>query len=185
MRTPSGMHVTAVVPAVALGALGAVAVQPPARADRFSAAYTCSVPLMGSRPMTIAGTLDATPNPTSAGTATRFLLAIASLTLRSPIAINSWSASAAIEVDGAQDASFHLRGAGRGVRAGQPIDGRLAGRWTPAAPGTDRLRGGPVTIKLNVPLFGDVTVPCAPKGDHPLMATLTVAPAPAAPSHET
>lgn len=185
MRTPSGMHVTAVVPAVILGTLGAAAVQPPARADRFSAAYSCSVPLMGSRPMTIAGTLDAAPNPTTAGTATQFLLTIASLSLRSPIAINSWSATAAIEVDGAQDASFHLRGAGRGVRARQPIDGRLAGRWTPTAPGTDRLRGGPVTIKLNVPLFGDVTVPCAPKDDRSVMATLNVNPAPAAPGHDT
>ncbi len=180
MRTSPGMHVTAAGAAVVLGALGAVALQSPAHADRFSVAYTCSVPLMGRRSMTIAGSLDAEPSPTSVGTATRFLLSIARLSLRSPIALSRWTATAQIDVDGAQNASFRLRGAGGAVRARRPLGGRLTGVWTPATPGTDRLRGGPVTIKLNVPLFGDVTVPCAPKGDRPVMATLTVRPSPAA-----
>lgn len=177
MRTSPGMHATAIVAASVIGALGVVAVQPPARADRFSAPYTCSIPLTGQRSMTIAGALDATPNPTSAGRATRFLLTIANLGLRSPIAVNSWTATAAIDVEGAQNTSFRLKGTGRAVRARQPINGRLAGTWTPATPGTDRLRGGPVTIKLNVPLFGDVTVPCTPTDNRPVMATLNVNPA--------
>ena len=180
MRTSPGKHVRAAVPAVVIGAVGAIAVQSPARADRFSAAYTCSVPLMGQRSMTINGALDAQPSPASVGTATRFLLTIAGLSLRSPIDINRWSATATIDVDGAQNASFRLHGTGGAVRARHSIGGRLTGTWTPGTPGTDRLRGGPVTIKLNVPLFGDVTVPCTPKHDRPVMATLTVRPAPAA-----
>ncbi|MCW2947181.1 MAG: hypothetical protein JWR24_3898 [Actinoallomurus sp.] len=169
-----GKRAMAAATMVALGGLGAVAVQAPARAAGFSVAYTCNVPLLGTKAVTINGTLTASPSRPATNTPTHFQLHISSLGLHSPVTINSWSATAGMDVSGAQTASFQLRGSGGSVPAHQPISGDLAGDWTPRARGTDQLRGGNVTIQGNISFLGNVTAPCVPKDPRPVIGTLTV-----------
>jgi hypothetical protein len=161
---------------VALGGIGAVAIQAPARAAGFSAAYTCVVPMLGTKTVTVDGTLTATPDPATAGTPTRLRLHISRLSLRSPVTINSWTATATIDVSGAQTASLRLTGTGRAVPARQQFAGDLSGDWTPSTHGTDRFRAGNVTLRADISLLGTMTVPCTPKDPRPVIATLTVTP---------
>ena len=158
--------------AVTLGDAGAV--QALGRTTGFSAGYTCRVPVLGTKLVTINGTMTTSPSPTTTNTPTRFRLHIASPGLRSPVPINSWNATARIEVTGAQRASFRLTGSGGPVAAHRPITADLAGVWTPGGRGTHRLRGGDVTIRANFARFGNVTVPCVPKDPRPVLATLVV-----------
>lgn len=159
---------------LALGGLGAVALQAPAHASDFSAAYTCDIPLSGSQAVTITGSLTASPNPATAGTAAHFALHIANLSLSSPVAINSWTATAGIDGSGAETASFQVTGSGGSVPANQPITGDLAGDWTPTAAGTDQFQGGDVTVQANLAILGTITIPCTPTDPRPVAETLTV-----------
>jgi hypothetical protein len=152
----------------------ASAASPFARSAAFSALYSCTVPLLGTRPVTIVGTLTAAPARPVAGQVVHFQLHISGLSLWSPVAIESWSATAVIEVGGAQTGSFRLAGAGGPVAPRQPVSGDLAGDWTPRVHGTDRLRGGNVVIKGRISRLGNATVPCTPSGAHPHLGTLLV-----------
>jgi hypothetical protein len=172
MMKSLGKHALAAALTVTLGNFAAVEAH--ARAAGFSAGYTCRVPVLGTRSVTINGMLTASPSPTTTDTPTRFRLHITSPSLRSPVPIGSWSATARIEVTGAQTASFRLTGSGGLVPAHQPITADVSGVWTPRARGTDRMRGGAVTIKANIPRLGNVTVPCVPKHPRPVVATLAV-----------
>lgn len=171
-----GMRAISTATVVTVGGLGAVVIQVPARAAGFSAGYTCTVPVLGARSVTMSGTLTAWPSRPTVNTRTRFRLHISSLSLRSPVVINSWSAVAGIDVSGAQSASFRLAGSGNSLSAHQPVTGDLAGYWTPRVRGTHELRAGNVTLKANMPLLGDVTALCTPNAPRPVLATLTVAP---------
>jgi hypothetical protein len=173
MMKSLGKQAMAASTVVALGSVGAVAIQAHAHAAGFSAGYTCRVPVLGAKPVTINGTLTA-PGRTTTNTPARFHLHISSLSLRSPVTINSWNATARIDVTGAQTASFRLRGSGGSVPAHQPITGDLAGVWVPRARGTDQLRAGNVTIKANISPLGDVTVACTPTDPRPVAKTLVV-----------
>jgi hypothetical protein len=173
-----GMRAISTATVVTVGGLGAVVIQVPARAAGFSAGYTCTVPVLGARSVTMSGTLTAWPSRPAVNTRTRFRLHISSLSLRSPVAINSWSAAAEIDVSGAQSASFRLAGSGASLPAHQPVTGDLAGYWTPRVRGTHELRAGNVTLRANMPLLGDVTALCTPNAPRPVLATLTVAPSP-------
>jgi hypothetical protein len=53
-----------------------VGVPAPARAAAFSAGYTCSVPVLGARPVTVAGALAASPYRPVAGRPVHFQLHI-------------------------------------------------------------------------------------------------------------
>ena len=167
-------RVAAASTVLALGGLATAALQAPARASDFSAAYTCDIPLSGSQTVTITGTLTASPNPSTVGTSTHFALHISNLSLSSPVAINSWSATAALDVTGAQSASFSVSGRGGSVPANQPITGDLAGDWTPTAAGTDQVQGGNVTVKASGSLLGTLTIPSTPNSPRPVAETLTV-----------
>jgi hypothetical protein len=158
----------------AIAALGALALQAPAHAADFSADYTCDVPVSGSQTVTITGSLTASPSPSTTGTSTHFALHISNLSLTSPFKINSWSATADIDASGAETATFQVSGSGGSVPANQPITGDLAGDWTPTAAGTDQFQGGNVTVKANISLLGNVTIPCTPNDPRPVAETLTV-----------
>jgi hypothetical protein len=174
MSESLGKHAMAAATVVALGGLSAVAVQAPAHAADFSAAYTCDVPMLGRKTATINGTLIASPNPATVNRKTHFRLQIPNLSLHSPVTIKSWSATAGIGVSGAETAWFQLTGSGGSVLFRQPITGDLTGDWTPMARGIDRFRGGNVTIRLNVLFLGTHTVSCVPKGPRPVAETLRV-----------
>ncbi|MBC6460055.1 hypothetical protein [Actinomadura sp. HBU206391] len=172
MMKSLGKQALAVAAVVTLGNVGAF--QAHAGATGFSAGYTCRLPVLGTKPVTINGTLTTSPSRMTTGTPTRFRLHISSPGLRSPVPIESWNITAAIEVTGAQTASFRMTGSGGLIPARQPITADLAGVWTPRARGTHRLRGGNVTIRANVSRLGNVTVPCVPKEPRPVIATLVV-----------
>jgi hypothetical protein len=167
-------RVAAASTVLTLGGLGALALQAPAHASDFSAAYTCDIPLSGSQAVTISGSLTASPNPSTTGTSTHFALHISNLSLSSPVKINSWSATGDIDVTGAETASFQVSGGGGSVPANQPITGDLAGDWTPTTAGTDQFQGGDVTVQANLSLLGNVTIPCTPDDPRPVAETLTV-----------
>lgn len=159
---------------LAIGGLGAVALQAPAHASDFSAAYTCNIPLSGSQTVTITGSLTASPNPATVGSAVNLALHISNLSLSAPVAINNWSATADIAVSGGETATTQVSGSGGSVPANQPITGDLSGSWTPTAAGTDSLQGGNVTVQANVSILGNVTIPCTPNDPRPVAETLTV-----------
>jgi hypothetical protein len=159
---------------LALGGLGTVALQAPARASDFSASYTCDIPLSGSQAVTITGSLTASPNPATAGTSAHFALHISNLSLSSPVAINSWSATANIDASGAETASFQVTGSGGAVSANQPITGDLAGDWTPTVAGTDQFQGGDVSVQAHLAILGTITIPCTATDPRPVAETLTV-----------
>jgi hypothetical protein len=159
--------------AATLGALGMVATQLPADASDFSASYTCTLPLEGAQNVTISGSVTASPSPSSVNTLTGFVLDF-STDLTAPVDINSWTATADIDVSGAETASFQLTGSGGAVPTGQSISGSMTGSWTPTTAGTDQFQGGNVTIDANVALLGNVTVPCTPNEPRPVGETLVV-----------
>lgn len=141
---------------------------------RLAADYTCSAPILGVRPVTISGALTASPDPATVNTPTRFHLHITNMGLRSPVTINSWSVVADLGVSGAQTAVIQATGSGGVVPPRRPITGELYAGWTPLAAGVDRLRGGNVTVRANIAVLGDITVPCTPRGHRPVIKTLAV-----------
>jgi hypothetical protein len=168
-----GRRLTVGSAALALGGLGVIVAQSPAQAADFSAAYTCTAPVLGTQNATIDGSLTASPNPAT-GTPAEFKLHISQISLRAPVTINSWSITANLDVSGAETAQFQVTGSGGSVPANQPITGDLAGNWTPTAPGTDDVRGGNVTVKANVFLLGNITIDCTPNEPRPVGETLAV-----------
>lgn len=175
MMKPLGKHAVAALTVVALGDVSVGAVEAHARPIGFSAAYTCRVPMLGARSVTIDGTLAASPSRPTTGTPTRFRLRISSPSLRAPVAIHSWTATARIDVTGAQTASFQLAGSGGAVPAHQPISAGLTGGWTPKVRGAHQLRGGDVTVTANISRLRNVAAPCTPRHPRPVLATLVVA----------
>ncbi|GAA2080064.1 hypothetical protein [Actinomadura alba] len=175
MITSLGKHAVVAATVAALGGLMAIAAQKPAHAGSFSAAYTCTVPVLGSRIVGLDGWLTS-PGQTAAGSPAGFRLHISRLNLGSPVAIGSWNASAWVDVSGAESTSFQLTGSGGFVPARQPISGDLTGDWAPAAPGTDLLSVNSITLNVNTPVTGDVTVQCVPRLPRPVAETLMVVP---------
>lgn len=158
---------------VALGLAGLAAAPAPAYADEVSAPYTCTTPL-GTQAVSIQASLTATPDPATAGAAVAFELTVSQLGLTAPLTVNSWTATAALDVSGAETAQFQATGTGGPIPANQPIGGVLHGTWTPGVPGTDEVRGGGVAVTANVVLIGNVSLTCTPVEPRPVGATLTV-----------
>jgi len=169
-------HAVATATVIALGGTGAASAQESARASAFSAAYTCSVPVLGTRPVVITGTLTAMADRVIVGQPIRFQLHIARLSLQAPVTIDSWTAVAGIDVNGAQATSFRMAGTGGPVTPRQPISGDLYGTWVPRARGVDRLRGGAVSITARVSRIGILTATCLPVTPRPVLETVTVLP---------
>ena len=169
-----GRRLTVGSAALALGSLGAIVAQSPAQAAGFSAAYTCTAPVLGTQSATIDGSLTASPNPATVGAPVGFQLHIAQISLRAPVTINSWSMTVNLAVSGAETAQFPVTGSGGSVPANQPITGDLAGTWTPTTAGTDEVRGGDVTVNANVFLLGNITITCTPNEPRPVGETVTV-----------
>jgi hypothetical protein len=142
----------------------------PARADAFSAAYTCTVPVLGARSVTIHGRLTAAPARASVGQPVRFQLHIGRLSLQSPVPIDSWTAVAGIDVSGAQTtSSFRVAGSGGRLTPREPISGDLYGTWTPRAQGTYRFRGAAVMISARVARIGVLSASCQPLTPRPVL----------------
>jgi hypothetical protein len=159
--------------AVALGVAGLAAAPAPAYAAEVSAPYTCTTPL-GSQAVSIQASLTATPDPATAGGEIAFELNVSQLGLTAPLTVNSWTATAALDVSGAETAQFPVTGTGGPIPANQPIGGVLHGTWAPSVAGTDEVRGGDVAVTANVVLIGDVSLTCTPDEPRPVGATLTV-----------
>jgi hypothetical protein len=174
MIGPKGRRLAAGVAALAIGAIGAVAVESPALAADFSAGYLCTAPILGTENVTIGGSLAATPNPATVGSPTTVNLHMSDISLRAPLTINSWSITAVLETSGAETAQFPVTGTGGRVPANGAITGDLTGTFTPTAAGTDEIRGGNVTVIANVFLIGNVTIACTPVDPRPVGETLTV-----------
>jgi hypothetical protein len=171
-----GKHAMATATVIALGGTGAASAQESAPASVFSAAYSCTVPVLGTRPVVIHGTLSAMANRLVVGQPVRFQLHIARLSLQTPVTIDSWTAVAGIDVTGAQATSFRVAGSGGPVAPRQPISGDLYGTWVPRARGVDRFRGGTVSITARVARIGVLTASCLPATPRPVMETVTVLP---------
>lgn len=167
--------VTAAIALAGAGAGVAVAAQSPASASAFSETYSCNVPLSGTETVTANGSLTASPNPAASGSPVGFDLHIDSISLTSPVAINSWTATADIAGSGAESSSFTVSGSGGSIPANSAISNiDLTGNWTPSASGSDSFTVGDVTIKANVSLLGTQTVTCTPSGTVPVAETLSV-----------
>jgi hypothetical protein len=165
----------AVAAVLALGSAGAVAAQVPASASTISETYSCDVPLAGTETVTANGSLTASPNPATSGSAVSFDLDVTSLSLSSPLAINSWTGTADIAGSGAQTSSFTVSGSGGSIPANQDISNlNFTGSWTPTASGTDDFTVGDVSLVANVELLGNETVTCTPTGTPPVAETLSV-----------
>lgn len=174
MTKSIGKHVMAATAVIMLGGAMAVATPASAQGPAFSASYTCTVPVLGARPVTIYGSLTATPDRAAVGQPIRVRLHISRLSLQSPVAIDSWTAVAGIEVSGAQSASFRVAGSGGALMPRQPISGDLFGSWTPRARGVDRFRGGNVVITARVARLGLLTASCLPSPPRPVLETVSV-----------
>lgn len=146
----------------------------PAEASVFAASYTCAVPVLGSRPVMIRGTLSSTPERAVAGRPVQFQLHIDSLSLRAPVTIDSWTATAGIDVSGAQTSAFRMAGSGGPVTTRRSISGDLYGTWTPRARGVDRFRGGDVTLSARIARIGMLSASCRPTTPRPVLETLPV-----------
>ncbi|WP_433186329.1 hypothetical protein [Actinoallomurus sp. CA-150999] len=136
--------------------------------------YTCAIPLLGTRSVDLDGTLTAAPNRLPADTATRVGLHISRMSLRPPVAVDSWTATADIDVTGAESAAFRVTGSGGSVPAYQSVTGDLSGGWIPKAAGVDRLRIGRVVVTARTAAFGEATASCTPKKPRPVAELLTV-----------
>ncbi|MCW2862007.1 MAG: hypothetical protein JWP48_3715 [Actinoallomurus sp.] len=162
MITSLGKHAVTVTTVFAIGGLSAVAVQAPARASGFSAAYTCNISNLGQTAAVLNGWLTS-PGTTFSGPS-RFLLHISSLNLQSPVPIDSWSATAWINVGGAENTTFQVSGSGGPVPAQGAIAGDLVGDWAPSTGGTDLLSVGGIELTANSAEAGSVPVQCVPNG---------------------
>jgi hypothetical protein len=170
-----GRRAAATVAALALGGAGAVAAQTPASASTFTATYSCNVPGMGTETSTINGSLTASPNPATSGSVVGFALDVTSISASSPVAINSWSATAVIEGSGAETSAFNTTASGGSIPANHPIPNvHMTGSWTPSSSGTDTFVIGDITINMNTASGGNTTVSCTPSGTQPTAETLTV-----------
>jgi hypothetical protein len=169
-----GRHALTAATTITLGGAAVVAPYGPAEASSFSATYTCTVPVLGSRPVTINGRLTASADQPTVGRPVRFHLRISRLNLRTPVAIDSWTAVAEIDVRGAQTSSFRMTGTGGPVTSREPISGDLFGSWTPRTPGTARFRGANVALTARVARVGQLTAACTPTTPRPVMETVTV-----------
>jgi hypothetical protein len=159
----------------AVGGLGAVAVSPPARAGTFSAGLLCNVPMLGARSAVLDGWLTS-PGRTVVGGTTDFQLHISGLSLASPVPIDSWSASAWIDVGGTESTNFQMTGSGGYVAAGQPLTGDLTGTWTPSVRGPHTMSLSGITISADTATAGSVTVQCTAAGPRPVAEALAVIP---------
>lgn len=162
-----------VIAAVAAGA-GVLASQQPAHAGDFSATYACSVQGLGTRNVTVNGTLNASPDRSAVGRPIRISLHVSGLSLRSPVALESWSAAAGVEVAGAQNGTLRVAGSGGSVPAREPVSVDLGGVWTPRVRGVDRLRTGSIVIRAKARMIGNVTGVCTPAGSRPYAETVVV-----------
>jgi hypothetical protein len=162
MITSLGKHAVTVTTVFAIGGLSAVAVQTPARASGFSAAYTCNISNLGQTAAVLNGWLTS-PGTTFSGPS-RFQLHISSLNLQSPVPIDSWSATAWINVRGAENTTFQASGSGGPVPAQGAISGDLVGDWAPSMGGTDLLSVGGIELTANSAEAGSVPVQCVPNG---------------------
>jgi hypothetical protein len=167
MITSIGRHAVAAATVMAVGGLGALAVQAAtqatAQAAGFSTTYTCSGPMLGTRTAVLEGWLTS-PGQTAVN-----------LSLGAPYPMDSWSASARVRVGGAENTAFRVTGSGGYVPVGQPLSGDLSGEWAPAANGTHVLNVGGITISANAPA-GNLTAYCAANEPRPVAETLTVFP---------
>jgi|tagenome__1003787_1003787.scaffolds.fasta_scaffold20673190_2 hypothetical protein len=175
MITSFGKHAVVAATVAAFGGLGVAVAHTPARASGFSTAYTCALPLLGSRAAILDGWLTS-PGQTAVNGTAAFRLHIARLTLNSPVPIDSWNASASIGVRGAEVSSFRVEGSGGYVPARQPLSGDLIGDWAPAQRGTDLLSVGTITISANTTTAGTITAQCVPNEARRTGETLTVFP---------
>jgi hypothetical protein len=173
MITSFGKYAVAAAAAVSAGGLGAIAAQAPAQAAGFSSTYTCTVPMLGSQTAVLNGWLSS-PGQTGVGRSTDYQMHISSLSLGAPIAIDSWSASAWVDVSGSESSSFQMTGSGGFVPAGQPLSGDLAGDWAPSVRGPHALSVSGITITANTPVTGNVTAQCVANEPRPVAATLMV-----------
>jgi hypothetical protein len=162
MITSFGKRAATVTTVFAIGALSAVAVQAPARASGFSAAYTCNISNLGQTAAVLNGWLTS-PGTTFSGPS-RFQLHISSLNLQSPVPIDSWTATAWINVGGAENTTFQVSGSGGPVPAQGAIAGDLVGDWAPVMGGTDLLSVGGIELTANSAEAGSVPVQCVPNG---------------------
>jgi hypothetical protein len=178
MITSLGKHAAVAATAVAVGGLGAIATQAAtqvaAQAAGFSAAYTCSGPMLGTRAAVLDGWLTS-PGQTAVNRPTGFQLHISSLNLGAPFTIDSWSASARVRVSGVENSAFRVAGSGGFVAAGQPLAGDLSGEWAPTVNGTHALTVGGITVSATTPA-GNVTAYCTTGEPRPVAETLTVFP---------
>jgi hypothetical protein len=172
MTTSFGKYAVTATAVFALGGLSAVAAQAPAQASGFSAAYTCNISNMGQVPAVLNGWLSS-PGTTFNGPAS-FRLHVSSLNLQSPMPIDSWNATAWINVAGAENTTFQVQGGGGPVPAQGALTGDLAGDWAPVMGGTDFLRVGGIEITANSAEAGSVPVQCVPNGS-PVAEVLRVA----------
>ncbi|GAB2805327.1 hypothetical protein GCM10027176_07820 [Actinoallomurus bryophytorum] len=171
MITSFGKYAVAVAAALSAGGLATVAAPAPARAAGFTSAYTCTVPMLGSQTAVLNGWLSS-PEHMGVGRPAGFQLHIASLSVSTPIAIDSWTASAWVDVSGTESSSFQLTGSGGFVAAGQPLSGDLSGDWAPSVRGPHVLSVSGLTITANTPATGDVTAECTANEPRPVAATL-------------
>jgi hypothetical protein len=166
----------AMAAAVGLGGAGAVTAASPAQAAGFSAAYTCDVPMLGSRPVSLDGWMSS-PGEAPTGAPAGFQLHMSGFRLQAPVQIDSWSAAARVDVGGAESASFEVTGSGGYTPAGVPLSGDLTGGWTPTVEGTHVLSVGAITVTVRTAAAGDVTVRCVANEPRPAAGALTVLPA--------
>jgi hypothetical protein len=175
MITSLARYAVATATVVALSGLSVTVARRPARAAGFSADYTCAVPMLGSRTVTLDGWLTS-PGQLAINGSGGFQLHISRLGLGAPVAIGSWTASAWIDVRGAEGTSFQVTGSGGFIPAGQPLSGDLTGDWAPAVSGTDLLSVSSITISVNTAAAGNVMAQCVPNEPRPVAETLTVLP---------
>jgi hypothetical protein len=168
-----GKRALAAATVAAFGGLGVAVAHTPARASGFSTAYSCTLPLLGSRAAILDGWLTS-PGQTAVNGTAAFRLHIARLTLNSPVPIESWNASASIGVRGAENSSFRVSGSGGFVPARQPLSGDLIGDWTPSQRGTDLLSVNSITVSANTTTTGTITAQCVPNEARQASETMTV-----------
>jgi hypothetical protein len=155
------------------GGIALFAVQAPAQAGGFASLFTCDVPLLGSTTVGVHGWLSS-PGRTVVNRPASFRLHIGRTGVGGPLPVDSWSASAWINVTGAENTAFRVAGSG-GWAPGQPFRGDLAGDWAPTVSGTDLLSIGRIKITVTGAATGTVTARCFP-ADRPVAETLTVVP---------
>jgi hypothetical protein len=156
------------------GGLGVLAAQAPAHAGGISAVFSCDVPMLGSNTVVLDGWLSS-PGQTAVSRPTGFRLHLSRLDVSAPAPIDSWNASAWINVGGAESGAFRVAGSGGYVPVGQPITGDLTGDWVPGVTGNDLLSVGRIKITVSSPATGTVTARCMPN-DRPVAETLAVLP---------